>query len=141
MGLERLHDAGHRALPDHGAGRDAGLQLVELVLPGSASRRAAGCGDQPALAAGGGGQGRQSRRADPAVPHTTARQAADHQGAYRQRPHGHAAGEGDYGAVATHRSLERATAQDLPAHRSLYRPSATTQPLARYRVTAGIGVN
>ncbi len=49
VGPERLHDAGHQPLPDHGAGLCAGLQLVELVLPGRASGRAHGSHHQPAL--------------------------------------------------------------------------------------------
>ena len=37
VGTVGLHDAGHQPLPDHGPGLCAGLQLVELVLPGGQS--------------------------------------------------------------------------------------------------------
>jgi len=51
VGPERLHHAGHQPLPDHGKGLRAGLQLVELVLPGSQPQGKDGSHHQPAAAA------------------------------------------------------------------------------------------
>ena len=67
--------AGHQPLPDHGKGLRAGLQRVELVLPGSPPEGKDGSHHQPAAAAGGGGKGDPQRRANNAVPDPAARQA------------------------------------------------------------------
>ena len=70
MGPERLHDPRHQPLPDHGPGVRAGLQLVELVLPGGQSEGAHGGHHQPPAAAGGGGPGHPQRWANHVVPVT-----------------------------------------------------------------------
>jgi len=75
-------------LPGPSARLRAGLQLVELVLPGRQPDRENGGHHQQALATGGGGPDRAQRWADNAVPHADARKGTPAQNADHQYPSG-----------------------------------------------------
>ena len=72
-GWGRLHDSGHRTLPDERQSGGARLQLVELVLPGGQAGRPDGGNHEPRAAARRGRPDGQACRADHAALDADAR--------------------------------------------------------------------
>lgn len=95
-----------RTLPKQCAGRGAGLQLVELVLPRGQARCPHGSDHKPCIVARRCGPCGQARGPDDAVSHTDACGQGQAHGPHCQCPCRFEPRQGGCGAVAKHQSLE-----------------------------------
>ncbi len=100
LGMGRLYDPGHRALPDQCSRRSARVQLVVMVLPSGKAGCTHGSHHQPGVIACQCGARCQTCRTDDAVSDAHACSQRQAPRAHRQYPCGFESCKGCCGAVA-----------------------------------------